>query len=148
MFAVTAILMLVAGSFLAAVPMEARADTLGTERQITTNTDDQSLPSIYGSRIVWMDYRNGNWHIYMFTFDRDVDGHCDDEDAFPSNPNEYADADGDGIGDFLDPDADGDGVPDERDAFPLDKEKWQDTDGDGTGDSADTDDDGDGVIDT
>lgn len=36
-----------------------------TETQITTNDSDQRYPDIYGNRIVWQDYRNGNWDIYI-----------------------------------------------------------------------------------
>jgi len=45
--------------------------------------------------------------------DRDGDGIPDDEDAFPNDPNEWLDTDGDGIGDNEDTDDDGDGIPDE-----------------------------------
>ncbi|MDW5552330.1 MAG: cell surface protein, partial [Methanosarcina sp.] len=31
------------------------------ETQITTNESNQSMPAIYGNRIVWQDDRNGNW---------------------------------------------------------------------------------------
>ena len=79
--------------------------------------------------------------------DEDSDGVLDDEDAFPNDPNETVDTDGDGTGDNADTDDDGDGVPDVDDAFPLDENESVDTDGDGTGDNADTDDDGDGVAD-
>ena len=38
---------------------------LGVETQVTNNTSDQRKPAIYDGRIVWQDYRNGNWDIYM-----------------------------------------------------------------------------------
>ncbi len=105
--------------------------------------------------------------------DDDEDGHPDAEDAFPLEPEEWADADGDLIGDVLDADddgegkgedgngngtpdhdemdLDGDGVPRARsvpwDAFPWDPREWRDTDGDAIGDEADPDDDGDGWTD-
>ena len=44
-----------------------------------------------------------------FVFDSDADGVIDSEDAFPYDPTEWADLDGDGIGDNSDPDRDGDG---------------------------------------
>ncbi len=105
--------------------------------------------------------------------DNDGDGVPDADDAFPLDPEEWADKDNDQIGDNLDADDDGDGVPDDHnnngvpdheeldfdgdgvdraksvpwDAFPLDPKEWQDTDGDGIGDNADIDDDGDGFSD-
>ncbi|MGB2494561.1 MAG: hypothetical protein ACPID1_08005 [Poseidonia sp.] len=45
--------------------------------------------------------------------DVDNDGVPDGQDAFPTNPLESADNDGDGIGDFADPDDDNDGVLDD-----------------------------------
>ena len=78
----------------------------------------------------------------------------DNGDAFPNDPSETVDTDGDGIGNNADPNDDGDWVPDEYDAFPLDPSEWWDADGDGVGDNSDafpsdptetTDSDGDGV---
>jgi hypothetical protein len=82
------------------------------------------------------------------TFDSDNDGIIDANDAFPSNPLETTDTDGDGVGDNADTDDDGDGVPDAEDAFPLNQAEVFDTDGDGIGDNLDPDDDGDGVVDS
>lgn len=79
--------------------------------------------------------------------DFDGDGVPNAEDAFPFNPTESVDTDGDGIGNNADPDDDNDGVPDEEDAFPLDETESVDTDGDGIGNNADPDDDNDGVPD-
>ena len=39
------------------------------------------------------------------------------DDAFPLNPNEISDLDGDGIGDNADQDLDGDGLANDEDAF-------------------------------
>ncbi len=102
--------------------------------------------------------------------DRDGDGVPDATDAFPDDPTESVDTDGDGIGNNADPDDDNDGVPDAQDAFPLDPtastdtdgdgvddavdafpndpNESLDTDGDGIGNNADPDDDNDGVPDT
>ncbi|WP_205859271.1 thrombospondin type 3 repeat-containing protein, partial [Pleionea sediminis] len=77
--------------------------------------------------------------------DRDGDGVENDQDAFPNDPNESSDLDGDGIGDNADTDRDGDGVANDQDAFPNDPNESSDLDGDGIGDNADTDRDGDGV---
>ena len=69
--------------------------------------------------------------------DSDGDGVIDSSDAFPNNPDEWRDTDGDGIGDNSDPDIDGDGVPNEQDAFPQDPLWLVDSDGDGIGDASD-----------
>ena len=105
--------------------------------------------------------------------DDDGDGVPDKEDAFPLEPQEWRDKDGDWIGDNLDADDDGDGIADDWnkngvpdyeeldidgdgvdraksvpwDVFPLDSKEWRDTDGDGVGDNSDLDDDGDGYND-
>jgi len=97
--------------------------------------------------------------------DNDNDGVPNDRDAFPLEPEEWEDRDGDLIGDNLDADVDADGVRDRPesedpdgdgvktahavpwDAFPLDPRESRDTDGDGIGDNADPDDDGDGWTD-
>lgn len=77
--------------------------------------------------------------------DLDGDGVPDDEDAFPEDPNESKDSDGDGIGDNSDTDRDGDGIENEKDVFPDDPNEWSDLDNDGIGDNSDEDRDGDGV---
>ena len=69
-----------------------------------------------------------------------------DIDAFPLDPNEWVDSDGDGVGDNSDAfpndpsetlDTDGDGVGDNADAFPNDPAETADSDSDGVGDNAD-----------
>jgi hypothetical protein len=85
--------------------------------------------------------------ITVAALDSDGDGVDDASDAFPNDPNESVDTDGDGIGNNADTDDDGDGVPDVDDVFPLDASESLDTDGDGIGNNADTDGDGDGVPD-
>ncbi|NKF23892.1 thrombospondin type 3 repeat-containing protein [Solimonas marina] len=52
--------------------------------------------------------------------DADGDGVVDAQDAFPEDPSEFLDSNGNGVGNFADADEDGDGVPDVQDAFPLD----------------------------
>jgi hypothetical protein len=87
----------------------------------------------------------------------------DNGDIFPFDPDEWADADGDGVGDNGDPfpsdpdewvDSDGDGVGDNGDIFPFHPTEWADADGDGVGNNGDVypdnpyewaDSDGDGV---
>ena len=64
--------------------------------------------------------------------DSDDDGVLDLEDAFPEDPTESLDTDGDGVGNNSDPDDDGDGIADADDAFPLVAiGDLTDTDGDG-----------------
>ena len=77
--------------------------------------------------------------------DADGDGFVDAADAFPNDPSDWADLDGDGTGNNADPDADGDGRANADDAFPHNADEWADLDGDGVGDNADPDRDGDGV---
>jgi RHS repeat-associated protein len=77
--------------------------------------------------------------------DTDGDGTPDYRDAFPNDPNESNDLDGDGIGDNGDTDRDGDNVNNDQDAFPDDATESSDLDNDGVGDNTDTDRDGDGV---
>ena len=67
--------------------------------------------------------------------DRDGDGYADASDLFPDNPEEWADADEDQLGDNADPDDDNDGVSDAEDAFPYRSGYSQDTDGDGLADA-------------
>jgi cytochrome c peroxidase len=63
--------------------------------------------------------------------DTDNDGVDDGEDAFPKDLAEWADADGDGIGNIKDEDDDNDSVADALDAFPRDPAASRDTDRDG-----------------
>ena len=79
--------------------------------------------------------------------DTDGDGVSDDNDAFPDDPDETIDTDGDGTGDNADTDDDDDGTNDVSDDFPTDPNETTDTDGDGIGNNADTDDDDDGIAD-
>ncbi len=69
--------------------------------------------------------------------DSDGDGVLDSSDAFPQDPNEFEDTDGDGIGNNADTDDDGDGTADNSDAFPLDDTETADSDSDGIGDNSD-----------
>ena len=54
------------------------------------------------------------------TPDTDGDKFPDIVDAFPNDPTEWLDTDGDGIGNNADPDDDNDGIPDIIDPLPLD----------------------------
>ncbi len=53
------------------------------------------------------------------THDRDGDGVPDSQDAFPDDPTEWKDSDGDGVGDNADNDDDNDGVLDSQDYIPY-----------------------------
>ena len=101
---------------------------------------------------------DGSWEGPVVT-DADGDGFFSFEDAFPDDPLEWLDTDGDGIGNNVDTDDDGDGVADANDGFPqISTGSLTDTDADGLPDdcdvacqamglTADLDDDGDNVLD-
>jgi hypothetical protein len=82
--------------------------------------------------------------------DNDIDGdnYQNDNDAFPTDNQEWLDTDNDGFGNNMDIDDDGDSVSDNYDAFPLDFNEWADNDNDGLGDNGDPDDDNDGWSDS
>ena len=85
--------------------------------------------------------------------DDDNDGVADADDAFPLDPTEWRDTDGDGTGDNADTDDDDDGQLDVDETAcgsdPLDKTSLSpDFDGDHSPDCVDSDDDNDGVADT
>ena len=104
-----------------------------------------------------MDYGESQAELSRGCPDSDMDGVTDPLDAFPSDPFQWSDQDGDGFGDNTNvpsgddcieefgkstengrqgcPDADLDGYADVDDAFPQDFEQWEDTDGDGYGDN-------------
>ena len=67
--------------------------------------------------------------------DTDSDGYPDTVDAFPNNPDEWLDTDGDGTGNNADLDDDGDGMPDSWETLyglnPLVNDAAGDLDGDG-----------------
>ncbi len=74
---------------------------------------------------------------FLWWQDEDRDGVKTYVDAFPDDPSESLDTDGDGIGNNADTDDDGDGVNDGADAFPLDATEAEDSDSDGVGDNGD-----------
>jgi hypothetical protein len=88
----------------------------------------------------------GSTTVAVIDTDRDDDGVLNSDDAFPDDPNETTDTDGDGIGDNADPDIDGDGVLNDDDFAPTDSSVWvdpavtaggSDADGDGVDDASD-----------
>ncbi|WGV98586.1 hypothetical protein QF117_01065 [Vibrio sp. YMD68] len=65
------------------------------------------------------------------TLDQDADGIPDLLDAFPSDPNEYLDSDGDDLGNNADSDDDNDRFEDSVDSYPTDSNRAGDHDNDG-----------------
>ena len=111
---------------------------------VATWTDDGGEGSVVAvDNITYMSEANN-----FSKSDSDDDGVLDDFDEFPLDPLEFADADGDGIGNNADPDDDNDGATDSEDAFPIDETEQLDLDGDGFGHNSDSDDDNDGVEDS
>jgi hypothetical protein len=73
---------------------------------------------------------------------------CTGTDAFPTDPDEWADLDLDGIGGVADLDDDGDGILDASEpGFGTVAQERLNTDGDALADTADSDDDNDGILD-
>ena len=126
-----------------------RHGTIGQywDARITLDPSSGDVFASDGKGIFRLDAENRTLSNVGAAPDIDHDGVPDARDAFPSNPAEYLDTDGDGIGNHADSDSDGDGVADIEDGAPFDRYEVTDTDGDGVGDGADLDDDGDGVLD-
>jgi hypothetical protein len=122
---------------------------------ITLTVTDNGLPAKSTMETFTLNYVYG---------DSDRDGVADNLDAFPQNPDEWDDKDGDGYGDrFADKfpddatehaDDDNDGTGNNADPFDDDPNETKDTDNDGVGDNSDkfprdykeqVDTDGDGV---
>ena len=115
------------------------------------NTDGQN------GDVCPVDYGESQAELSRGCPDSDLDGVTDPLDAFPSDPFQWDDSDGDGFGDNTNvpsgddcvdvfgksfeegrhgcPDADLDGYADVDDLFPTDQEQWEDFDGDGWGDN-------------
>ncbi|MFO1369526.1 MAG: hypothetical protein U1F46_11075 [Marinagarivorans sp.] len=121
----------------------------------TIQFDAANLPLVKGvnSFVIHIHTPDGDLertlHLTYDNHDRDGDGHADDADAFPDDPNEWADLDGDHIGNNSDSDSDGDGIsndyetqagtnPNDASSKPVDRDK------DGIPDALDDDRDGDG----
>ncbi|MCB1214687.1 MAG: thrombospondin type 3 repeat-containing protein [Deltaproteobacteria bacterium] len=73
--------------------------------------------------------------VVSFMQDSDNDTIPNPYDAFPNDPNEWKDSDGDGIGDSADNDDDNDGVPDGSDLCPLTNPQGLDFNNDGCADT-------------
>jgi len=67
----------------------------GTEIQITNNGADQRHPAIYGDRIVWTDYRNGdgysNSDIYMYDLSNSTETQITTNNSAQYQPDIYGD---------------------------------------------------------
>ena len=142
-------------------------DTLSAPRPggCTSSGNGNNCGSIYGvdwhpdgMYIISAHGRNdeGVYH-WKVNPDLDSDGVLNQDDAFPQDGSQWADADGDGYGDnpapayqpdacltvagtstqdrFGCPDGDGDGWSDDGDFYPADPLQWADSDGDGYGDN-------------
>lgn len=113
-------------------------DAPGWVDQVTSNFSLEAKAGNTGTA-----FRVASLKISTVIFDRDEDGVYDPDDAFPSDPLENKDTDGDAVGDNADIDADNDGVNDfdaegnVLDACPLDATESIDSDGDGVCDVAD-----------
>jgi hypothetical protein len=72
---------------------------------------------------------SGSYDVFVARLapDSDGDGIADRADAFPTNPSQWLDSDGDGHGDNQ--------SGNNGDALPYNPEQWADTDGDGYGDN-------------
>jgi hypothetical protein len=126
--------------------VETTVDTLGQKIFLVGMTDAESaVIDVYFSASGPMDPDSGfegldlqgqpiNGDLYRFNEngpderlgsatiipDDDNDGYDNTVDAFPFDPTEWLDTDGDGIGNNADSDDDNDGIPDGNDSDPLD----------------------------
>jgi hypothetical protein len=111
-----------------AIPVTAADDYVVTFSGPNLGSNSVTRDVTVGATSVQLDLLKGG--------DSDGDGVPDEEDAFPNDPTESVDTDGDGIGNNADTDDDGDGMPDEyemNNGFdPLNPEDANmDADGDG-----------------
>ncbi|MCP4299542.1 MAG: hypothetical protein GY783_03060, partial [Gammaproteobacteria bacterium] len=123
---------------------------IGNRSRITGAVAADKITAYRSGVVIYQEPKSSACFFDSSDNDSDGDGVPDADDAFPDDPTEWADLDGDGIGDNADPDRDGDGIgndyeiqlgtdPDDSSSTPPD------LDGDGVPDSLDDDRDGDGI---
>lgn len=112
-------------------------NNINISRQLNLDDCDGQSMAIdkYGYLYVaWLGTKDSNTNVYFSTtispIDTDRDGWVDCIDAFPENPTQWQDEDGDGYGDNS-------SGWDPVDIFPSDPTEWNDTDNDGVGDNSD-----------
>lgn len=108
--------------------IDCNGDPCGISQELTNH--ERSANSVLSSNITR--FQVASTGTPPVGFDFDGDGVDAVNDAFPVDPNEWADTDGDGWGD-------------NSDLFPNDPTEWADFDGDGIGNNQDPDIDNDGV---
>jgi beta propeller repeat protein len=59
------------------------------ETQITSDTSSQLNPAIYEDRIVWQDWRNGNWDLYMYDISTSTETQITRNESNQSDPAIY-----------------------------------------------------------
>ena len=110
-----------------AIPITSADDYMVTFSGWDLGASNVTLAVTVGTDSVQLDLKLGT--------DSDGDGVPDEDDAFPNDPNESVDTDGDGIGNNADTDDDGDGMPDDFElANGLDPLNAADADADADGD--------------
>ena len=100
----------------AQVQLSVNGTAVAAQCSVTTGTNIHCLPAAtipgndatVGVTVQDMAGNTASASVF-FVFDNDGDGVIDAQDLFPTDPTEWADLDGDGVGDNSDPDRDGDG---------------------------------------
>jgi hypothetical protein len=93
------------------IDQDSLPDDYERKRGLIVGVDD-SLDDIDGDGVSNIDEYLGGLNPLDLSLDADLDGVPDDIDAFPDDPTEWLDTDGDLLGNNLDDDDDGDGTPD------------------------------------
>lgn len=114
-----------AGNLIAAtlLNVDAEGDPVGSELHVAdarvggSNVRVSSVPDA-GSIVLSSFWLPAGAPVVTVT-DSDGDGVPDEDDAFPNDPSESVDTDGDGVGNNADTDDDNDGVADVNDDYPL-----------------------------